>query len=486
MIKRLTHFIIILAPVVLFIWLLLIDIAPGGNFSVSVPVDSDSPFVDRLLPDDRVLGVQYNRLGEAFVSIINDPVYFSVHLPNTDFETVSVEVEFLPHDQRIIELGGLVDIFSQGYDLRPLFSKILEESTWEELREDGRILLQRVKKFETIADFIATQPERSTIATYHSELPWRFRFSQYKPLGYTQSVDVSLRGSHKYITYLKNEDFRLSVMFMDMNRTTGADSGAVRVWNEEGEVVLEKIFKDDGNEIENQISSTTTLSLDQNDLPEGVYEVELSGTSDIFWRVLETPQKYLTFVDKLYIGDDIGHEAEIRATKFYTNAKYLSLETFHADATQRVEIGSEVILVPYSHQKVEAKISDLGVVQGFTPSGDVLIVGEGKFAFTRDAFFDPYPIELGSFTDLDALGMDYVFSTYQPVRQNQNWQTAMATFVISELASQDNSLKFTLSMPAIITHQTMVDVHAINLTFSKKPMTIWEFIKNLVTYIPGI
>ena len=486
MMRWFIKFIIICLPIVLFAWLLVLDIAPTGNFRVNYTVDELSPYVNRLLPDDRILGVQYNEDDEAFVTIINDPVYFNVDLPNTDFDFVDVEIEFQNEGQPIIELGGLVDIHAQGYDLRPLQNTFIEEEDDNKLEKNGIVLLQRDPVFSSIDAFFDNLPKRSEIATYHTNIYEPYRIENYEPSGNWQTFPVSLRGYHKYQTYIKNENLTFSATVMDMNRTTGADEAVARVRSETGEIVYEKKMNDDGNEFENQISSTRFVSLDAPDLPEGVYSVELSGTSDIFWRELATTQRFMTFVNTIYLGDDVGYLQNSRSITFYTSAKNLTLETFHADSTQSVTLGSDNALIPSIQQKVTHTIKDTGVVRGYTPAGDIKIVGDGKFSFSAQSFFDPDPVKLSVFTDAEALGVRYILAKYSPATQTGNWLSSNATFDISELYQTERSLKFTISTPAITTTQGIVNIHAIHLTFHKAPLDLWGFLREILKRIPFI
>ena len=484
MVRRLIQLIFILIPFGLFGWLLWIDIAPDGEKIITFEMDQISPYVNRLLPDERVLGLQYNEWGEPYTTVIDEPVYFSVTMPHTDFETLDVEIEFANTGQQIVEVGALMDIQSQAFDLRPLQSLLIDGLEWDRVEDDGVALLQRISDYESVDAFLADPPARSEVATYHYDLDTPYRLSSYTPLGHVRTIDASLRGYHQYVTYLKDEPFYLEVEYMDMNRTTGADDGVIRVRNEDDEVMYEYFLYDDGNELENQISDRQTAVIDQSGWPEGVYRVELSGTSDLFWRTITTTQRYVTFINQLYIGDDIGYLADPRATTFYTSAKHLTLETYHSDATQRVTIGSEDVWLPLSHEKVTHTVEDAGVVLGHTPSGDVKITGDGKFAFSSDAFFDPDPISINSFTDIDALGVNYVLTSYESPEVHRRWLKAAGSFDVGDLNSQDGSVTFTFSVPGIQELQETVDVHAINLIFKKEPMSPKEFLHAVRELMP--
>ena len=363
MIKRIFQTLIIATPFLIFGRLLWLDITPAGQRVIRVEANQVSPFVDRILPDNRVLGLQINQQGESFETILKDPVYFSIHQPSTNFETLEVELEYQT-DAPILEVGPLVDVYASAYDLRPLQNSIIDNSDWQRVEQGGLVLLSRNGDADNIDGWLSNLPARSKIATYHYDLATPYRIADYRPLGSAQTFEVALRGYHKYLTYVKNEEFHLEVTYWDMNRTLGADEGVIRVINEYGDVMAESAFEDDDDTREDQFPSHQTQKIDGYGWPEGVYSVELKGTSDIFWRQIKTSQRYLTFVNKMYFGDEIGYLEKTRPVTFFTNAKRLTLETYHADATQRVQVGSQAILIPHSHEKVKRTITDRGVDLG--------------------------------------------------------------------------------------------------------------------------
>lgn len=484
MISRIVQFILILIPFVIFGHLLVRDIAPSGEFVVMQTMDQDSPYRDRILPDERVSGVQRNMTGDAYVTIQDDPTYFSVHFPQTDFETVDVQLAFQNDGQSIVEFGALIDVFSQAYDLRPLHNLLIEELPWSSVESEGITLYQRDSQFDSVDAFLEDLPPLDRVATYHYDLEEPYIIEDYRPLGGERVIDASLRGYHQYKTYIKDEDFYAQLLYMDMNRTTGADDVALRVRNEDGYIVYEQLFEDDGNTTDNQISERRTVVMKKTGLPEGVYTVELSGTSDIFWRTITTTQRYVTFVNRLYIGDDVGYLENPRSSTFFTNAKYFTIETFHADATQRLTLGDAEVLIPRSHEKIKHSVEQAGVVRGFSPRGDVKITADGKFAFSEDAFFDPDPVSLEAQSDLDKLNVDYLITTYQSPVEQDGWLIGEATFAIADVIGEDRSATFSISTPAIVELQGTVDVHAINLRLNKAPLDTKGFFAAIRERLP--
>ncbi|MCR4311890.1 MAG: hypothetical protein NUV56_01265, partial [Candidatus Uhrbacteria bacterium] len=353
--------VIIFAPIALVGGLVLHHADADGVRTIRYVVDESSPYVKSLLPSERVEAVRDTAAGAA-QSIIDEPVYFSVEAPGEGYEQVRVELAFDPHEQPIVELGALTDVQAYAFDFRPMANSILEHLEWPRLTlaSDGvqTVLFSRDEVKATVEDFLLHPPERSEIATYRATFPTPYRMENYRPLGATRHITTSLRGSHEFLTYVKDENVQLSVTYSDVNRTYGPDEGTLRVWSEDGTLMAEQPIVDDRNVTEDQASSSATLRLTGRAWAEGVYRVEMSGTSDIIWRSIDTTLRYVTFKNRLYIGDDVGYLAEPRATAFVTNAHRVTLETFHAESPDEAVFGGKHFVIPETHTKVVVEVPD--------------------------------------------------------------------------------------------------------------------------------
>lgn len=471
--ELLLHGVIIAVPFVVLFVLVLHRLAPSGVFMVAARTQELSPYINRILPIERAPN------DEQGVRLIEDPAYFTVNIPAGGYTSVDVALDFAPSDQSVLELGALTDVVSQSYDFRPMMNAIIDRTGWDVLRDGDRVLLQRASTYGSIASFMVNPPSRTTIATYHADLDQPYREASYAPLASPQKIDVSLRGSHTFATYIKNETLDVRASYMDMNRTEGDDAGALRIWNEAGEVVAETRILDDSIASDGQQSTTHTVEVHADHLSEGVYTVEMSGTSDIFWRSITTPQRYVTFVNQLYIADDVGYQAP-RSTSFVTTAKHLTVETFHVDSPRSIAVGSQTLALPESHAKIQSDVADAGLVAASTPVGDVKITGAGLFAFSSASFFNPYPIRLTAYTDLDREGIDYVLATYRsPMLLANSDVRGVATFDLAKIRQPDDTMKFTLSSPGIADTEGL-RIDSIRLQFHKSPMTFGDVVRKII------
>lgn len=482
--KRLIYLLLWGLPVILFAGLLWNYFVPSGERTVRYEMGGISPFVQRLLPDDRVSEVATTS-GGNYVTLLDEPVYFSVTPPSGNFTSVNVEVLFDPGETPTFEIGGLQDVAAQAFDFRPLANTLLEELDWTRHELGGGLaVFSRDPKSYAYQTFLETPPDRSIVATYRATFPTPYRLPEYVPLGVRQKFDVSLRGPHELLTYIKNENFDFKIMFTDVNRTYGADEGFVRVYDELGNLMTEFVIRDDGNIYDNQEpSERTDVELYGRGWPEGVYRITLSGTSDIIWRSLETSQRYLVAKNRVFIGDDVGYLPAPRPTSLYTNAQRVTLETQHQEGLQTVAIGEASIVVDQVGAKYSRQIASNGVATLYSPVGDIKITGEGKYAFNRQSFFDPDPVSLTAFTDLENSDIEHVLANLTPVNSVEGWRVASAEFDVSALAQENGAYKFALSAPGIHDNLGQVSVHAIHVTFQKPAASLDTLFADLKHFV---
>ena len=111
------YLILLLLPLIFFSWIIYKDINPAGSLEIVYDWQKDQPEVSRLFPADRLLDA--SGTGQT---VINEPVYFTVRLPQT-YETVRATVLYENLGDQEVKLG-----LQQGggddwlYDLQTLTS----------------------------------------------------------------------------------------------------------------------------------------------------------------------------------------------------------------------------------------------------------------------------------------------------------------------------------------------------------------------------
>lgn len=455
---RVLQLIIVTIPILLFGWLATQWLVPSGVFFISHIVGEESPFIDELQPGTRALesldGVQ---------AIIGDPAFFFVH-PHRDFERIVLEVWFQNDSVPIVELGALTSVNSESYALLPVHNRLIDESSWYRLDEDGLVLLQREKTYDSLAAFFVDPPSRDRVATYRTTFDVPYRIDDYQPSSSLQTIDVSLRGHHEFKTYIKNETLSFTFNYMDMNRDDGADVVRTTVFNEAGQPVAEARAADDENSTNDSVATgIKTLELQSPGLPEGVYKVVIDTTRDVFFRSIETRQQKIVFSGSVFVGDEIGYHAQAVGATIWTESNRLRLQTRHAEGVQTVttDSGALAILEPYEWYVLSLEGDALERIE--IPTGDIEIVTDGKIAFSKSQYFNPDPVSLTSFTKLGDAEIDYVLAEYQSPRKEGDWLVAQVAFDTEGIYTEDDAWKFTFSTPGIEELDALLLIHAIDV-----------------------
>ena len=251
-----------------------------------------------------------------------------------------------------------------------------------------------------------------------------------------------------------------------MNRDEGEDSISVLVFNEEGLPVAEARASDDGNiSMDARPSGLEKLSLRVDGLPEGVYKLVINAPRDIFFRKVHTPQSKAVFLNTVFIGDEVAYREPPDGTRFWTNTERMVMQTRHAEGVQDVSVDGETLSIAEPYQWYESVPGD-GLSEVRVPAGDLEIVMEGKIAFIKSQYFNPDPINITAYTDLETLDVDYVLGEYVSPRKEGDWLVSIVSFGADELyAEDDGTWKISFSTPLVAQFDTEVLVHKINTWF---------------------
>ncbi len=479
---RLGQFVIILIPLCVFSWLLTQELVPSGVFEVSYQAGDNSPFVDQILPDQRVERVVDEDRG-ILQRIVGDPAFFFVH-PHRDFDTITTKIWFYNELQPVVEFGGLASLETGAYDLYPLHNLLIDQLGWSSLTRGDLVLYEREPGFETIDQFMDTSLNRERIATYHADLEMPYRMTAYEPSEEERIVEVSLRGFHSMKTYVKNEPLHFRLTYMDMNRAEGDDPVRVLVYNEFGDVVADVRVEDDGNvSADARATALKTADVFVEGLPEGVYKMDWNISRDIFVRTITTTQQYLVFLNTLFVGDEVGYREVAEGGTFWSDAQNYAFQTRHAEGVQTVLVQADHVEIEEPYQRYQYQLMQTGLKEVVLPYGDLEIQLDGYLAFDPGMYFRPDPVRLTDQTDVDALGIDYILTTYQSPTQEGEWFVQEVTFDVDTLVLDEGSWKFVFSVPNMAERQSFVDVGRMEMTWQREEFTFQDTIDYLYGFV---
>jgi len=467
-----------LVPICVFGWLVMQEMVLSGVYHVSYAAGQHSAYIDPLLPDGRVTGPQKNTQGDTVQIMTGDPVSFFVH-PHRSFENMVVKLWYKNTGAPAIEFGGLAVKDPDRYALTPLQNKQIDASTWSRTEENGYTLLQRKPTFTSVADFLKRPPAFERIATYHASMETPFRLVGYEPNPAFTTTQVSLRGRTEMKTYVKNEPIQFSFSFMDMNRDEGSDAISISVFDEQGRAVGGAQADDDGNRSKNAFPSLLRhVDVTVPNVPEGVYKIVFDASRDIFVRSITTSQQKLIFLNAIYFGDEVGYHETFTPVSFWTQSKQLSFMTRQASGLQSLAVGSKSLSLIKPYELYTAMIADPGLVRTDISKGDVEVITNDPVSVHKEQYFHPDPIRLFPETNLDALGVDYVFAHYTPPQQEGDWFVSMVSVDAKTLLFDRGSWKFGFSLPDIARDQGRVEVKQMDFTFYRKPF-VWRDLASL-------
>lgn len=482
----LVQLLIISVPVVLFGWLVNMQLVPSGSFFVAHNVHEDSAFIERLLPDQRVEPPVKDADGNWIQKLIGDPVFFFVH-PHRWFDEIEFEILFKNDTLPILEFGALANTKPEIYSLQPLQNLLIDNLNWYKLSDGQITLLQRNQIYSSIKDFYANPPLRNSVAVYNIGLNDKYRINDYISSTNEQTIDVSLRGRHEFKTYIKDEVLNFEISYMDMNRSEGADAIHVLVLDENDTPVDEVRIQDDGDFTKNaKPSGIKKINLRTEGLSEGVYKVILDVSRDIFFREIKTTQQKIVFLNTIFFGDEVAYKEPPRSVYFWTGSKKTSFRTRHSEGIQDVMVGNQTLKIeePYKQYTLHSKTS--GLLSAKLNKGDVEMFVDGPVSFSKEQYFNPDPIRLRDYSDVNSLGVNYILAKYTEPEQIDDWLVSRVSFNTSDILFQEDKTqkkftdgvwKFVFSTPSISEHKSEVFIKDINIMFKGRPFGIKEIFK---------
>ena len=460
-----------------------------GLLTTASDLSRPAPFISEPKPSDR-LKEYIQAEHEVTHQLIGSPVYVDL-TPPSDFSAIDMIVHYTNAGQRVVELGALSSSLDEQFVLKAVENSLLDGLSWPRVASGELTVLQRTHNYTSLDEFFRRPPDRSRIATFHASadgLP--FHIPNYAPLDKDRTVAISLRGSHRMLTYVKDEPLSFSFSVQDMNRQEGADPVFVSVYRDGVDTPMTRvILQDDGNTRDDQRSSSLrTIAVFVPNPEPGLYKIEFTTTADVFIRTLTTRQKKLVFEDHVYAGDHVGYSAEeIPPLVIWTDGKQVSARTAHPESLQTIVVDKKSVQVNQVNTDF-VTLTDGGFFPVTLPKRDLLLLGDRVFAFSADEWFDPLPYPIEWFTskeDLDRAGIDYILMAYEPPAVHGATKTAIAVFDQKKLArTKDGAFRFVIAAPGIAdTHE---DLQIKDVTFTMRRSSIslqnfWQEVSALFT-----
>ncbi|MFH0840434.1 MAG: hypothetical protein V1865_00395 [bacterium] len=431
---------------ILLAWLVIMDIVPSGEITYKYSFSKYSDFITKLHPNDRLLP---EASGEQ--KIIGDPVYFSLRTPRK-FEKVRLSLKYKNEADNlpIISVGVLVDKMLWRYLMQPIENKFIDNlaKSWNVIKEDDLLLLQKDPKYSSIKDFLANLPERNRIALYNYDLKNYYYLADYQAsVGGT--LPASLRGEYQIYTYIKNESLSFTFNFVDLNQNKDTDPIYIMLYDQNNKLLLQKELPDDGvAEITNQKTAERSLLLSSPSLSEGVYKIEVKVNDDILTKTLSTNQSKIAFKNKLWIAEGANN------LQLYTDSASVSAQTINPASLQTIKVGADSLELLETYERFSI-INHEPVKEISVLKGDLMITGNGVFAFSLSNLVNP------AFKQVDhnfVVGdIQYILADYELPIEQDGWQERTVELDLSNAYREDDKNLFIISIPGLSDKDILAD-----------------------------
>jgi len=452
---RLILWSILCLAVFIFVYLVLV---PAGhivyinNFSKNIWHAQN--FIERFTPSERVEN------GNGFIKISGDPVYFSLFTPRK-FERASVSIKYQNLNEvknPILELGLLMNKTVWSYKLEPLQNKLFENfaNDWYKIENNGLVFLQREKKYDSLNDFLASNPKREELALYNYDLKNKFELQDYRANNNWQTYP-ELRGAYQFYVYIKDEDLNLKLETERLENLPAKDEIILLVsdWNDK------EIFRQN-------ISSSNKIDLNLKNLVTGTYKVEVRTGDNILTKNFSTTQSKLVFINRVW---------SMAPIEFWGDNNHLKVRTVAPGSLGNMYFGLEKFDINKTYEPfnfVLNNFQDLNYIRVVNP--DLIVESNGLFAFSKEQYFNPAFKRFG--VDLAMDKINYLLGEYKMPASAGDDKVATVDFEISNAYREFGKNSFMISIPGADATQTTVLIKEIKVELWGR--TIWEKIKEIL------
>ncbi len=468
-ILKLRYFLLV-AWLLAMTYFLYFKIIPFGSIQYNGNLLEKNYFIANLTPPERIEDVE----GQA--GILGEPVYFSLQLPRHFNEaTFRLRYKFLNDENNLLKIGLLADDKLWRYLEKPLENRTIEKAldVWESVQsEDGKLFLQKEKKFVNLKEYLDSDIERFDLGMYNLsdtnlDLP---AFSLDKEKNSDKEewlLPVPLRGDQQMFVYSFGEDISLNFKFFDLNENKNSDEIELSLYYQ-NKLLNSEFLEDDGDSSDKaNVSKVKDFAWSLGYLPEGVYRAEIRSGSDIVVSEIKSSTNYIVFINKINI-----YKSEGKVT-LKNNGSFLRAETIYPDYLQNFNFKNKEIKLEETYKQYYLKDLESKDIweEIILEKGGLHLANDGIFVFENAKVFDPRYKSINQVTKLSEL--NYIIANYSPIKKDDSWNIAEAKFNLSEVWSKDNKYNVLLSIPGL----NLVDKPAIlidNITVELKGTNIWK------------
>ena len=432
---------------IIFAFLLYKYIAPFGksvSYKFTLPLPGAEEITEFSPKKDSILKIPSQ-------IITTSQSRLSLTLLSKDIQSIQATLKYKKGPKEVM-LGVRGDE-KDSFISKPFYHSWLQDLDWKKIEENGFILWQRDKGYSSISEFVNHPPLGSEVASYYADSD---RLSLLQSVQSEKQgnvvIDTPLRGNHTMLVQVTHAPLTIQVSKQDLNNYVGEDTLKITIAKGSA-TVAEATIPDDGItdagglKLQPQEKTITADKIDP-----GTYKVNFScsgGNADSLITRISVNQQKAVFENTVFILAN-------KPTTVFTNAKTILLKTFHDTGLQTVKLDDTESLVidkslkeyTFDLKTLAGKDKKSSLYKLVSPKNDLIFKGDGYFAFSEDAFFNPNVI---SSVDVNTLnnwnGINYVLTTWQKAKKDGDWLISSVSFDPKMLHIVGDKLYFSLEMP---------------------------------------
>lgn len=416
-------------------------------------------------------------------------VTFNLKLITKPIEGVWVNLKFKGNPKEI--KIGVRGSEKEKYQYLPLYNQILNSLTWGQTIEGKTTFWQREKKYQSLANLVSQPPvaDDTKVASYFFD-PSDIVMKESGPSSQGNlKIEKTLRGTHTLLLKVDKKPLLLTVVKQDANNYKGEDNLSIQVFNSQQNKITEQLISDDGVTDAGGLAMASQKSeIKIDDIKPGIYKIilqDMTKNADVRIKSVEVNQPSLVFQKPVFVVDE-------KPVTIWTNSKKITMSTPHVEGIQSVKLDGKYDLKVEKEGKEftfdlnnpdsKTASSSAGSTQTLhkleIPKNDLIITGDGYFAFSKESFFDPEPIktiDLSKVTDINKI--DYILANYQAAKKVSSsakasadegeWYMAQAYFDPKDIVIDGDNLYFSLESPELNSYGGEIVIDSLEVTVKK-------------------
>ncbi|KCZ70617.1 hypothetical protein ANME2D_02638 [Candidatus Methanoperedens nitroreducens] len=485
---------IIFIPAVIFIYLLYASLLPFGGAAIyNIDVGADDlqgmaklqgP-VERISEPEEIDGITFRNLQAG-------RVYFNLKSPNLkDRGEVTVKVIFrdnFPEGQKL--MVGAKNNDSPSYAWKELyvpFYEVLKEYPSIKIDNKQVITINAPAELSGLDDM----PEGSVISA-NTDINLNPYVETIENTGSKNlSINVTLRGSHTFYTYVDDGALNLNLSKQDLNWNNGTDELKIEVYSDKDKLIGDGAIPDDGEQNKtNILGPVQKAAFSFSDLDKGVYRIELISGIDLLIREIEIDKGRLVVEGRLFVvGSNPAYfksESAVPVEVYFKNPRNstVSFQTYHAPGLQNITMKNgtaKTVDINRTSELFSLSLEQDETMSAFiSEKGNVIIDSINYFSFTEDSYFTPKKFRVVSLKPDPGWvkdNVDYVILEYD-FPEGNDWKTGRAGWNMNDLYIKDNTLSFSFNVPHLGREEFRnytIPVDRIEIEVKTPP--IWERIR---------